>query len=58
MKQLAQRMREPSSWAGIAAILTLAAPHLHLTAEAIDLLVQAGTGVAGLIAIFMPEQNG
>lgn len=58
MKNLAKRFKEPSSWAGISMLLTIAAPHLGLTAEAAQAFVQAGVGVAGFLAVILPESKG
>lgn len=55
MKELAKRFKEPSSWAGISVLLTLAAPHLGLTVEAAQALVNAGIALAGILAIGLPE---
>lgn len=57
MRKLAQRFKEPSSWAGIAALLSILAPVLHLPVGSVDLLVQVGAGVAGLAAIALPERG-
>ena len=57
MKEIAKRFKEPSSWAGISMLLTLAAPHIGLTAEAAQAVVHAGVGVAGLLAVVLPESK-
>ena len=57
MKQLARRFKEPSSWAGIAAILSLLAPQLHLTTEMIKTGIEFGAALAGVLAIALPENE-
>jgi hypothetical protein len=56
MKELIiQRLREPSTWAGIAAII-LVAPIPGAVALAATLKV-VGTAVAGVLAIWLPEKK-
>lgn len=51
---LLARMREPSTWAGIAA----AATALHVAPEHTTTMLQLGPVVAGLAACFLPEAAG
>ena len=56
MKELIiSRLREPSTWAGIAAML-LVAPIPGAVALAASIKV-IGAGVAGLLAIWLPEKK-
>lgn len=57
MREFANRFKEPSSWAGIAALLSLVAPLAKIPADSVPMLIQVGTGVAGLVAIFLPEKR-
>jgi hypothetical protein len=49
---LISRFKEPSTWAGLAIIATLAG----VPPGTFELLQQAGIAVAGLLAIFMSEK--
>lgn len=51
------RMREPSSWAGIAALISGANLGID-AASATQALVAIGSAVAGLIAIVVREKTG
>jgi ABC-type xylose transport system permease subunit len=51
--RLLQRLREPSTWAGIAAIGMI----FGLPPGTIDLVGQIVGGVAGLAAIVLPENR-
>lgn len=53
LRAFAHRFREPSSWAGIAALLGLVVPP-----EVAGGLVQVGAGVAALAAVLLPESAG
>lgn len=44
------RLREPSTWAGLALIMGVAIPH--------ELATEIGALVAGLVAVLMPEGKG
>lgn len=55
MKQVAKRFSEPSSWAGISVLLTLAAPHLGISGALAEAIVHAGIAIAGLLAVGLPE---
>lgn len=47
------RMREPSTWAGFAIIAGLfGAP---VAPDAMQDMIQAGTGIAAALAVFLPE---
>ncbi len=48
-----KRLREPSSWAGVAALLALAGVNV----EGAQAIGQAGAAVAGALAIFLPERR-
>ena len=56
MRFLLSRLREPSTYAGIAALL--GGFGLTLDAGIIQNVALAGTGLAGLAAAFMPEGKG
>lgn len=45
-----RRVREPSTWAGLALILGVAIPH--------ELATELGALVAGLLAVMLPEGKG
>lgn len=47
------RLREPSTWAGIAALATMAG----LPVSTIGLVQQTVVGIAGLVAVFTPEKS-
>lgn len=49
------RFREPSTWAGLAILAGLFG--VPMSPESMTGIVQAGTAVAGAIAIFMPERK-
>ena len=50
----ANRFKEPSSWAGLSVILTLAG--LKVSGVEVGYIVDIGVGVCGLIAFFVPEK--
>lgn len=52
---LAARLREPSSWAGIAA--GIAAIGWSLPADQWGAIVQAGMGLAGLAAVLLTDRK-
>lgn len=58
MKQIIQRLKEPSSWAGIAVLINVFGGLVGLPAGASDVIVQAGSGVAAALAFFMAEKRG
>jgi hypothetical protein len=51
---LGARLREPSTYAGLAVLLG-AFGHFTLPHGAMDNIALIGTGIGGLIAIFLPE---
>lgn len=53
LKALAKRFQEPSSWAGLAGLVALMG--LHLDPGAVQSLTLLGSGIAGLLAILLPE---
>lgn len=53
-KIIANRLREPSTWAGLGVLAVLAG----LPPGTWDIIVQVGTGVAGLAAVLLPEKQG
>ena len=52
---LANRFKEPSSWAGLGAIFALVG--LHMSAVEVGYIVNIGVGVCGLLAFFLPEMK-
>ena len=50
----ANRLREPSTWAGIAALLAI----LGVNVEGAQAIGQAGAAISGALAVFMPESKG
>lgn len=55
LMDLANRFKEPSSWAGIGALLTLTG--LHMSATEVNYIVDIGIGVSGLLAFFISEKK-
>jgi hypothetical protein len=55
MKKFLNRLREPSSWAGLAALGSLAG--LSLPPETMQAIVQAATGIAAVAAVLLPENK-
>jgi len=53
MKIIANRLKEPSTWAAL--FTALAALGVSLDPGMIQNITAAGAGVAGLLAFFMPE---
>jgi hypothetical protein len=52
---LGARMREPSTWAGIAAVaVTL---HIGIPPDLWSAVTQIGVGIGGAIAFFLPESK-
>jgi len=51
MRRAIDRLKEPSTWAGLSALAMLAG----LTVEQAQAVATAGAAVAGAIAVFMPE---
>ena len=54
LKTIANRLREPSTWAGLSALGVV----FGLPPGSIDLVGQIVGGVAGLAAIFLAEKKG
>lgn len=52
-KSLLNRFKEPSSWAGIAVLVTM----FGVPAGTADLVIKAVVAVAGAVAIFVPETS-
>lgn len=52
---LAARLKEPSSWASIAALLALVG--VHVAPEAWTAIVAIGTGLAGAAGLLLPERK-
>jgi hypothetical protein len=55
MKYLIARLREPSTYAGLAALL--ASFGLSLDAGLVQSIALLGTGLAGVVAAFMPDRG-
>jgi hypothetical protein len=52
-KALLNRLREPSTWAGISILATM----VGIPSGAMDLVAQVVGGLAGLAAICIPEKS-
>lgn len=52
---LVNRFKEPSSWVGLAGLVTLAG--LHLSTIQINYIIDIGVGVCGLLAFAIPEKK-
>lgn len=55
MNAFFNRLREPSTWAGFAAIASLAG--LPVAPGTFGLVQQAVVGIAGLVAVLAPEKK-
>lgn len=55
ISKLANRFKEPSSWAGLAALAALLG--VNVDAGVIQDIGLIGAGVAGLVAFFLPEKK-
>ena len=53
MKNIVSRLKEPSTWAGFAALSSLFG-----AAVAPEHVAQVGGGIMALLAVFMPENKG
>ena len=53
MKDIAKRLSEPSSWAGLGGIL--ATVGLSIPSATLQTITLIGAGVAGIAAILIPE---
>ena len=51
--KILRRLREPSTWAGIAALLAV----FGLPSEQAGAVAQVGAAVAGAAAVFLPESG-
>lgn len=51
---LVARMREPSTWAGISALLV---SYVSLSAEQTQAIVTLGIALGGFLAVFMSEKK-
>lgn len=55
MKALAQRMKEPSTWAGLSILAGLFG--VNIAPEIMQPVIQAVTGIAGVAAVMLPERT-
>jgi hypothetical protein len=55
MTFLLDRLREPSTWRGLA--LLAAACGVTITPERMDAIVSAGLAISGLIGVFVPDKK-
>lgn len=53
MKFTSERLKEPSTWAGIAGLAVL----LGANVDQAQAVAHALAGVAGVVAVFMPEKK-
>lgn len=51
---LVNRFKEPSSWAGLGALMALAG--FKMSGVEVGYIVDIGVGVCGLLAFFIPEK--
>lgn len=54
MNQVTQRLREPSTWAGLAALGAL----FGLSPDQVNSLAGLGVALASALAVFLPEKAG
>jgi DMSO reductase anchor subunit len=52
---LAARLKEPSTYAGLAAVAAVF--HMGIPPDALTAITQIGTGVGGLLAVFLAENK-
>lgn len=57
MIAILQRFKEPSSWAGIAVLLSIASPHIGISIEGINAIINAGAAICGAAAIILREKS-
>jgi hypothetical protein len=57
MKSIALRFKEPSSWAGVAVVISVIAPLAGLPSAVGDAVVAVGIALAGLLAVLLPEEH-
>jgi hypothetical protein len=55
MTFILDRLREPSTWRGLA--LLAAACGVTITPERMDAIVSAGLAISGLIGVFVPDKK-
>lgn len=55
MNGLIDRLREPSSWAGVGILLALFG--VKVAPETMDTVIQAGAGLAALAAVALKEKK-
>ena len=55
---LFDRLKEPSSWAGIGVLLQVILPAFGMTTEAAQAIAAAGSAVCGALAIVLKEKSG
>lgn len=57
MRNMIERFKEPSSWAGIGVILSMFFPLLGLSNSAAVAVVNAGAALAGAAAVILKEKT-
>ncbi len=57
MLETLNRFKEPSSWAGIAVLLSFVFPMVGLTGTAATAVTAAGSAIAAALAIIMKEKS-
>jgi len=55
MQTILARLREPSSWAGIAALIGIFG--IKIAPEQLQAVIALGSAAAGAAAVFMPERK-
>jgi hypothetical protein len=53
---LSDRLREPSTWAGIVTLVSMTG-HITITGEMSDAITDFGVAVGGLFAVFMKDRE-
>lgn len=56
MQKIIDRLKEPSSWAGIAVLINLLAPTVGIPPGLGELIANAGASVAALAAVLLAEK--
>lgn len=56
MQNILARLKEPSSWAGIAVLINVIAPTLGIPPGVGELIANAGASVAALAAVLLAEK--
>ena len=54
---IAQRFKEPSSWAGIAVLINVFGSFIGLPPGSAEVLINAGAGIAAAAAFLMKEKK-